>query len=124
MVLWNVDMLPEHYTASQPRRHRLSPWRWRQHGPPKRWYPITTLHSVRTQKTLTWFTPPVWFLFHGLCASYNKPEDHDLNLHRCENLKSLTERGSLVLWYCKYNSPPEFSEVCHKRETRKKHAFG
>jgi len=21
----------------------LQPWRWRQHGPPKRWYPTTTV---------------------------------------------------------------------------------
>jgi len=26
---------------------------WRQHGRLKRWYPITTLHSIITQKTLT-----------------------------------------------------------------------
>jgi len=29
----------------------LQPWRWRQHGSPKRWYPTTTLHGVTTQKT-------------------------------------------------------------------------
>jgi len=29
-------------------------WRWRQHGPLKHWYLTTTLHSVTTQKTLTW----------------------------------------------------------------------
>jgi hypothetical protein len=29
-------------------------WRWRQHGPLKRWYPTTTLHDVTTQKTSTW----------------------------------------------------------------------
>jgi hypothetical protein len=29
-------------------------WRWRQHGPLKRRYPTTTLHSVTTQKTLTY----------------------------------------------------------------------
>jgi hypothetical protein len=33
---------------------RTSPWRWRQHGPPKRWYPTATLHGVRTQKTSSW----------------------------------------------------------------------
>jgi hypothetical protein len=34
--LWNVGILPQHYTTSQPRRPRseISPWRWRQHGPP------------------------------------------------------------------------------------------
>jgi len=27
--------------------------RWRQHGPPKRWYPTTSLHGVTSQKTAT-----------------------------------------------------------------------
>jgi hypothetical protein len=43
MDLWHVGILPQHYTASQPRR-------WRQHGPLKRRYPTTTLHGVITQK--------------------------------------------------------------------------
>jgi hypothetical protein len=30
-----------------------SPWRWRQHGRQKRWYPTTTLHGVTTQETST-----------------------------------------------------------------------
>jgi len=30
------------------------PWRWRQHGPPKRCYPTTSLHYVATQKTKIW----------------------------------------------------------------------
>jgi hypothetical protein len=42
-VLRNVHVLPQHYTASQPRR-------WRQRSPPKRSCPTTTLHSVTTQK--------------------------------------------------------------------------
>jgi len=33
-------------------------WRWRQHGPPKLWYPTTTLHGVTTQKTWNWISPP------------------------------------------------------------------
>jgi len=57
MDLWNVGILPQHYTASQPRR-------WRQYGPLKRWYPTTTLHRVTTQ-----------------------PEDQDSNLYRRENDK-------------------------------------
>jgi len=31
-----------------------SVWRWRQHGPPKRWYPTTTPHGVKTQNTSIW----------------------------------------------------------------------
>jgi hypothetical protein len=30
-----------------------SHWRWRQHGPPKHWYPTTSL-CITTQKTTTW----------------------------------------------------------------------
>jgi hypothetical protein len=30
-----------------------SPWRWWQHGLPKRWYPTTSLHGVTTRKTMT-----------------------------------------------------------------------
>jgi len=29
-------------------------WRWRQHGPPKRCYPIRIRHCVTTQRTSTW----------------------------------------------------------------------
>jgi hypothetical protein len=32
-----------------------SPWGRRQHGPPKHWYPITSLHGVTTQKTTTYY---------------------------------------------------------------------
>jgi len=33
----------------------MPPWRWKQHGPPKRWYPTTIPQSVTTQKkTSTW----------------------------------------------------------------------
>jgi hypothetical protein len=38
MNLWNFGILPQHYTASQPRR-------WMQHGSLKRWYSTTTLHG-------------------------------------------------------------------------------
>jgi len=30
--------------------------RWRQHGPPKRWYPTATLHGVTAQKNSTLIT--------------------------------------------------------------------
>jgi hypothetical protein len=47
MELWNVGILPQHYTMSQSRR-------WRQHGLLKRWYPTTILRGITTQKTSTW----------------------------------------------------------------------
>jgi len=72
-----------------------SPWRWKQHGPPKLWYPTTSLHDVISQKITTWITiqapltspwrwmqqgpPKRWYpttSLHGV-----DPEDHDLNLY-------------------------------------------
>jgi len=44
--VWNVGILPQHYTESR--------CRWRQHGPLKRWYPTTTLHGMTSQKISTW----------------------------------------------------------------------
>jgi len=32
-----------------------SPWWWRLHNPLKHWYPITSLHSFTSQKTMTCF---------------------------------------------------------------------
>jgi hypothetical protein len=32
-------------------KSRSSGWRWRQHGPPKRWYATVTLYAITTQKT-------------------------------------------------------------------------
>jgi len=33
---------------------RLTPYRWRQHGLPKHWYPTMSLYCITTQKTTTW----------------------------------------------------------------------
>jgi len=33
-------------------------WRWRQHGPLKRWYTTTSLNGVITQKTTTLILSP------------------------------------------------------------------
>jgi len=35
---------------------QILPWRWRQHGPPKRYYPTTAIHGVTAQKTMGWIT--------------------------------------------------------------------
>jgi hypothetical protein len=47
--------LPEDPAASVFRLKTILPsifrvkWRWMQYGPPKRWYPTTSLHRIRTQ---------------------------------------------------------------------------
>jgi len=44
-VVWCGGWIPKF------RKTALQPWRWRQHGPSKRWHLTTTLHGVTTKKT-------------------------------------------------------------------------
>jgi len=48
---WRTDWLS--FSCKVTLTLATSPWRWRQHGPPKRVYP-TTSDDVTTQKTSTW----------------------------------------------------------------------
>jgi hypothetical protein len=77
--------------ASKPRRRRpvYSPWRWRQRGPPKRWYLATTLHGITPQKTSTWIftlkteaaqSSETLVSYHNTTWRHN-PEDLDPGLH-------------------------------------------
>jgi hypothetical protein len=52
--LWRRVVLWKDASVSEVHDGSASPWRWRQQGPPKRWYLTITLHGVTTQKTSTW----------------------------------------------------------------------
>jgi hypothetical protein len=52
-MMWYV---PTFQRVMLPPSSVTSPWKWRQHDPPKRWYLITSLHGVITQKTTTWIS--------------------------------------------------------------------
>jgi hypothetical protein len=64
MGLWNVGILPQHYTALEPRK-------WRQHGPLKRRYPTTTLYSVTTQKMEAALTSETSVSYHNTIWRHN-----------------------------------------------------
>jgi len=80
-VLRNVGILPQHYTV----------WRWRQHGPPKRRYPTTTLHDVTTQNS-TW----IWKL--QVSHVYIHQHTKYLSLQNVISFKNHTDRHHLPVY--------------------------
>jgi hypothetical protein len=73
------------------RRHNPEDWRWRQNGPPKGWYPTTTLHDATTQKMKmesAW--PSETLVSYVMSTQCHNLEDRDLNLNRHYNLKTHT----------------------------------
>jgi len=40
-------------TLIEKKLDAISPWRWRQHGPLKHWYPAIAVHDITTEKTTT-----------------------------------------------------------------------
>jgi len=101
MDLRNVGILPQHYTASQPRR-------WRQHGPLKRWYPTTTLHGVTILKT-TW--------------TFTNLKTLDLTIRKWK----LTSEGNVkqqqkkLSWSTCTVKKPNHEEWCHKSKKLQSH---
>jgi hypothetical protein len=99
MDVRNVGVLPRYYTASLPRK--LS-WRWRQLGPPKRWYPTTSLHSDTTQKTTlkmeAEWTSEMFVSYHTLQC--HNPEDARLDGCAVSSLCLLTVHSVVIHAQC------------------------
>jgi len=57
LVMWQDTNISEDYADT------MTSWRWKQHGPLKWWYPTMSLHSVTTQKTSTWNTSVVYYVY-------------------------------------------------------------
>jgi hypothetical protein len=69
---------------------QFSPWRWRQHRAPRRWYPTATLHGVTPQKTSTWNKQQVEKRWRGgVWNSFFSAWNSEMVLDRSE-MKSVT----------------------------------
>jgi hypothetical protein len=97
MDLWNVGILPQQCTASQPRR-------WRQHGPLECWYPTTTLHGVTTQKMEAAWTSETWYpttTLHGVTTQKVKAawtSEMLVSYHNTTLRHNPEDGGSMDLW--------------------------
>jgi hypothetical protein len=99
-----------------------SPWRWRQHGPPKHCYPTTGLHGVTTQKTLTWIFNAMktsnlvrhWsVVFHYFSHSFNSCGCQDSTNILFSHLFSSSSTVISHRVSCLMTKPCTFSLSCH-----------
>jgi hypothetical protein len=75
-------------------------WRWRQHGPPKHWYPVTALHGVTAQKTTSNFiTVSRTFIDHALFYQWFIKDVTMKGVHYEENERWASTKKSYDLIY-------------------------
>jgi hypothetical protein len=107
VVMWWDNCISQDHATSI----FISPWRWKQHGPPKRWYPIISLHGYTSQKTATFTVPCTCHiflmlrirmhqtLFHASTLVCLLPHHHDIIcLASCKRRKmNMKLKGKIVL---------------------------
>jgi len=105
-----------------------SPWRWRQHGPPKRSYSTSSLYDVKTQKIKTWtfiFTlnteaarPSETFVFYLITVRCHNPEDNDMIFIFTPMMEAAWSSETLVPYHISTRShnPEDHDRNLHRPE--------
>jgi hypothetical protein len=93
---WEVQTLNTH-RRDEKRIQNFGPKTWRHHGPPKRWYPTTSLHSLKMEAA----TSPETSVSYHITTRTHKSEDNDFDLHRRANFKAhVVTFSSLHVFRC------------------------